>query len=122
MGTVAHRCKICGKEITKEDVRPTLLVDYKYYCRKCANRLDYERKRLKPKLKIIEHYTNGKNTCQECGFNNIDALAVVGGPKLPPLKRYVRIMRTWPPDIRILCLNCLAISVKKQANAQTTTA
>ena len=115
-----ERCKINRDRYNKNRMK-------KYY-EKCKNPLFREQEnkrnkdiRNKERIKVIEHYSNGKNCCSICGINDMDVLTVdhVNGGGNQERKntthhtcRYL-IRSGYPKGYRILCMNCNMKEAKK---------
>jgi hypothetical protein len=74
----------------------------------------YAKEGSQNKINIINHYTNGKMSCQRCGFADCRALSVdhINGGGKQHLKeigikfhRWI-IKNNYPDGFQILCMNC----------------
>lgn len=122
-----------GRIIFKSKQNPQILFEYqkkykKLHPEKFLHSLDYYKKnweknkkkinekRLKNKILIINHYTNGKNCCSCCGESNIIMLNVDHIYDNGNLQRkklgtghqfyYWLIRNNFPKGFQILCFNC----------------
>jgi len=78
----------------------------------------YRLKALENKREVINHYSNGKNKCQLCDFNNLNALIIDhinggGNVERKKLNNYggvafyaLLIKNNFPNGYRVLCWNC----------------
>lgn len=88
---------------------------YVAYCRLCSKFVQ-RRYALAAKHKIVNHYSNGTNTCRCCGENNIDFLSIdhivngKGNPKTEVksgYNLYIQLIKdNYPEGYQILCYNC----------------
>jgi len=71
------QCNICKKFKNSTEFYKNKLFKLHYDCKSCH--IYYSSKRiLKRRLLVINHYTNGVNTCQwqDCNINDLDMLVV----------------------------------------------
>jgi len=85
----------------------------------------YNRYRERMKLKAIEHYSNGTNTCRACGYSNVEALCIdhvnddgaahrrVIGCEGAQIYCWL-VKQGYPDGFQVLCHNCNWIKEKQR--------
>lgn len=130
--TCKDKCRACGITLTSENRHEKNRICVQ--CNKHLGKVTSEKRRatnisyyqeavnkskLKTKLQVFENYSDGKITCNRCGYNDIRALSVdhIDGSgnkhyNKKGIKMSGQALYQWlknnnfPPGYQILCLNC----------------